>query len=125
MSTEQIESMLPVARAKQVAPHPLAPLSSSEITKSADFIRDLYPSGTNFQFKSITLQEPEKAELVPFLEAEHYGQKTPHIDRKTFVNYYIRNTVSTWTSGHKTQCNANRLANISSSRINSTKLWSI
>ena len=93
MSTEQIESMLPLGRTKQTAPHPLAPLSASEITGSADFIRELYPAGTNFQFKSITLQEPEKAQLIPFLEAEHYGEQTPNIDRRVFVNFYIRNTV--------------------------------
>ena len=94
MSTEQIESAPLVGVAKQVASHPLSPLTASEITTCADLIRGLYPSKTNLQFKAITLEEPEKAQTIPFLEAEHRGGRTTSIDRKAFVNYYIRNTVS-------------------------------
>jgi Cu2+-containing amine oxidase len=91
MSTEQVLVSLPKKTASQ---HPLGPLTAAEISESARLTKGLWPSNTNIQFKSITLQEPKKAELVPFLAAEHSGQRTPTIDRKSFVIYYIRNTVS-------------------------------
>lgn len=94
MSTEQV-SMAPMAESiKQIASHPLCPVTASEIKRSAELIKNLYPPKTKFQFKAITLEEPEKAQLVPYLEAEHKGAKLPKIDRKTFVSYYLRNTVS-------------------------------
>ena len=93
MSTAQVESTPSVGVARQVCSHPLSPLTASEITTSAHLIRGLYPSKTNLQFKAITLEEPEKAQLIPFLDAEHRRGRTPSIDRKAFVNYYIRNTV--------------------------------
>lgn len=77
-----------------MASHPLSPLSASEITTSAELIKSLYPTQTRIHFKAITLEEPEKAQLVPYLDAEHNGRSLPRISRKAFVNYYIRNTVS-------------------------------
>ena len=98
MSTEQVAVAPTVGAVKQVAADPRSPLTASEITTSAKFIRGLYPSGADLHFKAITLQEPEKAQLAPYLDAEHNGQTTGHIDRKAFVNYIIRNTVSClWT----------------------------
>ncbi|PQE23660.1 primary-amine oxidase protein [Rutstroemia sp. NJR-2017a BVV2] len=41
---------------------------------------------------SITLQEPSKADLVPYLTAEHSGKQLPDVPRRSFVIYYIRNT---------------------------------
>lgn len=93
MSTEQIQGSLPI-RAQQTTQHPLGPLTANEISESATLIRALWPSNTSLQFKSITLQEPNKAELVPFLAAEHSGKSTPTIERRSFVVYYLRNTVS-------------------------------
>ncbi|KAI4134427.1 MAG: hypothetical protein LQ347_001528 [Umbilicaria vellea] len=92
MSTEQVTSTSEVGAAKQVSSHPLSPLTAAEITRSAYLIKGLYPPKTNLQFKAITLEEPEKAQLVPYLEAEHHGRRVPKIDRKAFVCYYIRNT---------------------------------
>lgn len=77
-----------------MASHPLSPLTASEITTSAELIKGLYPTQTRIDFKAITLEEPEKAQLVPYLDAEHNGRSLPRISRKAFVNYYIRNTVS-------------------------------
>jgi primary-amine oxidase len=74
--------------------HPLGPLTAAEISESARLIKGLWPSNTDIQFKSITLREPNKADLTPFLAAEHAGQPTPNIERRSFVVYYIRNTVS-------------------------------
>ena len=104
MSTEQVESTPSVGVAKHVPSHPLSPLTASEITTSAELIRGLYPSQTNLQFKAITLEEPEKAQLIPFLEAEHCGGRSPSIDRKALVNYYIRNTVCIQRSTYINSC---------------------
>lgn len=93
MSTEQV-SVSEVGVANHVAIHPLSPLTASEISRASDLIRHLYPSATRLHFKAVTLEEPEKARLVPYLDAEHAGKRLPAIDRKAFVSYYIRNTVS-------------------------------
>jgi len=94
MSTEQV-SMAPTNEAiKHIAAHPLCPITASEIKRSAELIKGCWPTKTNLHFKAITLEEPAKAELVPYLEAEHRGSRLPHIDRRAFVSYYIRNTVS-------------------------------
>ena len=94
MSTDQISYAPTAAPAKQIVAHPLCPITAAEIKQSADLIRSLYPAKTDFSFKVITLEESEKAQLVPYLDAEHSGGELPHIDRKTFVCYYLRNTVS-------------------------------
>jgi Cu2+-containing amine oxidase len=95
MSTEQIPISLPfVGSKKVVAQHPIGPLTASEISQSASLIKSVWPSGTNIQFKVITLQEPKKSELAPFLAAERAGASATSVDRRCFVAYYIRNTVS-------------------------------
>lgn len=86
------------APVKQIPAHPLCPITAAEIEQSAHLIRSLYPAKTEFSFKALTLEEPDKAHLVPYLDAEHSGARLPHIDRKTFVCYYLRNTVS--RTGH-------------------------
>lgn len=96
MSTEQVSSIPGVdlvGVAKHVSPHPLSPLASAEISNVSKLVQSLYPRNANLQYKSITLQEPEKAHLVPFLNAERNGLKTSTIERRAFVAYYIRNTV--------------------------------
>lgn len=100
MSTEQISNLPKVAPAKQNPVHPLCPITAAEINQSADLIRSLYPAKTDFLFKAITLEEPEKAQLVPYLDAEHSRGRLPRIERKTFVCYYLRNTVSGPGHGH-------------------------
>ncbi|KAF2195382.1 hypothetical protein K469DRAFT_698975 [Zopfia rhizophila CBS 207.26] len=91
MSTESVAT--PTVRpAKSVVSHPLAPLSSSEITSAAAIIKASWPTHTDLHFKVITLEEPPKAEVLPFLEAEHSRKPLPVISRKAFLNYYIRNT---------------------------------
>ncbi len=73
--------------------HPLGPLSAQEITQGADLIKASWPAGTDCHFKAVTLQEPAKAELVPYLNAERVGQTPTDIDRRAFVVYYFRGTV--------------------------------
>ena len=94
MSTEQVSSSPAATVGKQVGSHPFSPLTTSEITASAELVKGLYPNQTRLQFKAITLEEPEKAQVIPYLEAEHSGKPLPKILRKAFVCYYIRNTVS-------------------------------
>lgn len=79
---------------KTATSHPLGPLTGAEITQSSDLIRAQWPAETKFQFKVVTLYEPLKDELVPYLDAERAGQTPKPIDRKSQVVYYIRNTVS-------------------------------
>lgn len=82
--------------------HPLAPLTSTEIVTSRNLMQSLYPANTTLLFKHITLQEPLKAELAAYLDAEAAGQPVQSIERRAFINYYIRNTVSIYrlTVGH-------------------------
>lgn len=78
--------------------HPLGPLSADEISRSSALIRAEWPEGTKFQFKILTLLEPPKPELVPYLTAEKAGETPKPIDRKSQVVYYLRTTVSTYLS---------------------------
>ena len=94
MSTDQISYAPVAAQGKQTPAHPLCPITAAEIKQSARLIKNLFPAKTEFIFKTITLEEPEKAQLVPYLDAEHSQGTLPQIDRKTFVCYYLRNTVS-------------------------------
>lgn len=93
MSTEQVSPAPSVGLAKRVSSHPLSPLTSSEIINAAQLVRTLYPACTSLHYKAITLSEPPKAQLVPYLEAEHTGGRSSDIERTAFVCYYIRNTV--------------------------------
>lgn len=77
-----------------MAVHPLSPLSASEITRSSQLVKALYPAKIDLQFKVVTLEEPPKSIVVPYLDAEHNGSALPSLERKAFVCYYIRNTVS-------------------------------
>ena len=78
---------------KSLVAHPLCPLTANEITITADLVRSKYPPNTDLHFKALTLEEPPKSVLVPYLDAEHGNGSLPHIDRKSFAAYYIRNTV--------------------------------
>ncbi|KUI59977.1 Copper amine oxidase 1 [Cytospora mali] len=77
---------------KSITSHPLGPLTAAEITQSSDLIKAQWPEGTKFQFKVVTLLEPLKDELVPYLDAEKAGQSPKPIERKSQVVYYLRNT---------------------------------
>lgn len=92
MSTELATDPSPRAT-KSIASHPLAPLSASELQSAASIIKASWPAHTDLHFKVVTLQEPPKAEVLKYLEAEHSGKSLPEISRKAFLNYYIRNTV--------------------------------
>ena len=80
--------------AKYHIAHPLCPLTASEISTTAHLVRSVWPANIDLRFKVITLDEPAKKSMIPYLEAEHSGASLPEIPRKAFVSYYIRNTVS-------------------------------
>lgn len=74
------------------APHPLAELSQLEFTQARDAIIKIHGSDQPLFFRTIYLQEPAKAELLPFLDAEHSGRltdATPRPTRTSFVEYDV------------------------------------
>ncbi|CAN9428671.1 unnamed protein product [Alternaria alternata] len=92
MSTEAATNPSPRSEKPVSAQHPLSALSASELRNAAAIIKASWPAHTDLHFKVVTLQEPPKAEVLKYLEAEHSGKPVPSISRKAFVNYYIRNT---------------------------------
>ncbi len=56
--------------------HPLLPLSPEEITRTREVITKCHGQTTALSFRSIHLQEPDKADLIPYLVAEHAGTAT-------------------------------------------------
>ncbi|KAL2268294.1 hypothetical protein VTJ83DRAFT_3140 [Remersonia thermophila] len=77
----------------QTKSHPLGPIAAHEIIQSAALIRSCWPDGEECRFKMLTLLEPQKAELLPYLTAERAGQVPEYnIDRRVFVVYSIRGT---------------------------------
>ena len=94
MSTESTIDSAATRPAKTVHVHPLAPLSEKELRDAAAIIKASWPAHTELHFKVVTLQEPPKGEVVVYLEAEHNGRPLPSVSRRAFLNYYIRNTVS-------------------------------
>lgn len=69
-----------------IATHPLDPLTPTEISKSSRLIRGLHQNQRNWIFNSITLLEPPKKVLLPYLFNEY--EKSPKdiasIPRKSF-----------------------------------------
>lgn len=94
MSTDDISRSPSAMTPKKMAYHPFSPLTAAEITRSSDLVKSLYPQKIDLQFKVVTLEEPEKCFVVPYLDAEQLGKPLPSLERKAFVCYYIRNTVS-------------------------------
>ena len=83
----------PVRPSKHATPHPFAPLSGLEITNAASIIRKSWPQDTDVQFRVITLREPDKSSVIPFLESENNGRSySVPVARKAFIVYYLRNT---------------------------------
>lgn len=73
-------------------PHPLAQLSEQEFIKARDVIVQHHGADESLFFRSIYLHEPKKAELVPFLQAEHSGDPSKNTDRpprEAYVEYDV------------------------------------
>ncbi|KAJ5082631.1 hypothetical protein N7532_011674 [Penicillium argentinense] len=70
--------------------HPFDPLTPREIAKAAIITKREF-HGTNLNFRVITLKEPPKGEMIPFLEKEHQGQPpTPRPSRAARVQVIAR-----------------------------------
>jgi primary-amine oxidase len=72
-------------------PHPLAQLTIEEAHRARDVVLHLHDKAI-IDFRTISLEEPAKAELSKFLEAEHSGtltSSTPLPKRVARVNYDI------------------------------------
>ncbi|KAK4244206.1 copper amine oxidase [Corynascus novoguineensis] len=78
--------------------HPFDPLTANEIRLAASVLKR-HVAATDIVFRVITLWEPPKAEMVPFLEMEHGGREKPkpptrlarvqaHIN-ETFTEYKV------------------------------------
>ena len=93
MSPQNSQLVTQTQPVKYVPDHPLSSLTASEIKTAARLVKALFPGRTDWQFKAITLEEPPKAALIPFLEAEHGAKPLPTIEREAFVAYYLRTTV--------------------------------
>jgi len=61
-------------------PHPLAPLSVTEAHVARDVILQFHDKSV-LDFRTISLEEPPKVELQPFLDAEAAGTLKPSITR--------------------------------------------
>ncbi|GJC97599.1 amine oxidase [Colletotrichum higginsianum] len=84
-----------------MAPHPLTALSRDEFKTARDIVTNLYGSDSSLFYRAIFLQEPKKAELVPFLQAEHAGtitDETPRPPRLARLQYDVIRTTSGTTS---------------------------
>ncbi|KAL1973967.1 hypothetical protein VTN31DRAFT_5527 [Thermomyces dupontii] len=68
-------------------PHPFDPLSPEEISKAADIIRKAH-AGQKITFRVLTLAEPPKKLMIPFLEAEHQGRSAQPPARQAQVQFH-------------------------------------
>jgi len=86
-------------------PHPLDPLSPSEISlvchsifcniilklttkKAAKLVKNAFPKN-EVTFRAITLAEPPKALLVPYLRGEKASRSPAALPRIAFIQYYL------------------------------------
>ncbi|KAL3431918.1 copper amine oxidase [Aspergillus tetrazonus] len=56
--------------------HPFDPITPGEITLATKILQAAFP-GVKLRYKKIDLQEPIKAEVVPYIEAERLGKPLP------------------------------------------------
>ncbi|KAI5481939.1 hypothetical protein MNV49_000216 [Pseudohyphozyma bogoriensis] len=72
--------------------HPLDPATATEIEQAVAIIRAEYAAETRLHFKCAGLEEPPKAVMLPYLQAERAGKKVPAPPRCMFLMYYIKFT---------------------------------
>lgn len=73
-------------------PHPLSQLSPLEFTQARDIIIKLHGPEASIFFRAIFAHEPNKAGLIPYLEAEHAGtltESSPRPPRCAAIEYDI------------------------------------
>ncbi|TDZ32657.1 Copper amine oxidase 1 [Colletotrichum spinosum] len=64
-----------------MAPHPLTALSESEFKTARDVVTKLFSNDESLFFRAIYLQEPKKADLLPFFKTEHSENATDSTPR--------------------------------------------
>ncbi|KAI8648981.1 Amine oxidase [Fusarium keratoplasticum] len=73
-------------------PHPFDPLRPDEVTTAVKVLNAAL-QGAPLRFKTIDIQEPRKADVVPFIEAERLGAPLPpHPDRVLYVYFHRLDT---------------------------------
>lgn len=89
----------PFAKGHVDGRHPLAPLSGAEITQAAALVRKALqdqedPRRATLRFKNISLHEPPKRILLPYLDAERAGRAAaarPYVPRCAAVVWTAEN----------------------------------
>lgn len=71
-----------------MAPHPLDILSVEEVNNARDIVKSLHP-GHRIFFRETYLDEPSKAKLTKYLEAEHAGQTPSPLPRQALSQYDV------------------------------------
>ncbi|RDW81393.1 amine oxidase [Aspergillus mulundensis] len=71
--------------------HPLDPATAEEIQCATNLVKSAY-NGIELHFKAAGLEEPPKAAMVNYLEAEHKNEALPVIPRCIFLIWYIKRT---------------------------------
>lgn len=71
--------------------HPLDPATPEEIRRATDVVKTVY-KGISLHFKAAGLEEPPKAAMIDFLDAEHNGRSLPFLPRQVFLIWYIEYT---------------------------------
>ena len=66
-------------------PHPLCPLTGDEIQSTARLIESVWPQSVSLSFKVITLSEPPKEKLAPYLQALDSGMTPSPLEWGGFV----------------------------------------
>ncbi|GFF39116.1 copper amine oxidase 1 [Aspergillus udagawae] len=80
-------------------PHPLDPLSPAEISVAVRHLNNAYPSD-KLVFRVVTLLEPPKAQMIPYLEAERSGKRDVTAPKRSaFVQFY-KNTTADFREVH-------------------------
>ena len=70
-------------------PHPLDPITPSELSRAVEILRKRY-AGARLRFKKIDLEEAPKKEVLAYLEAEHSRKGTRVPDRRAVIYFHQR-----------------------------------
>ncbi|EEP82637.1 conserved hypothetical protein [Uncinocarpus reesii 1704] len=76
---------------KPTASHPFDPLSPEEIALVVQAVKHAYAE-KNVIFRVVTLAEPRKVDMIPFLEAEHASKSAIPPCRTAMVQFYLENS---------------------------------
>lgn len=80
-------------QAQGASKHPLDPLNADEIVQVSSLLKTEYPN-ESLHFKFITILEPPKAKLRPFLKAERNGSTRSKLPRIASALFYHKGTAN-------------------------------